>query len=84
MITPSIYEDTRWYTQKRRLTGFALACGAIERAESSDGEIRKVLEEQHGVYHVKALLENRRTWETFRSLPQARKAYDRIDINVCS
>ena len=59
-------------------TAYELACGCIDRTEC--GGVRVTLWKEHNVYHVRAhsFAKHRRiSWEVFRLLPTARKAYRR-------
>ena len=72
MITP------KFRTARGRLTPYSFACGYVERKGSGDN--RAVLEQEHGVYHVKGFQNGAHFWETFNTLIQARKFFAGIKV----
>lgn len=64
----------KFYTRAGWLTPYALACGYIERVEI-DAFTSVQLWAEHGVYHVRAVYGPGRTWETFPTLGEARRAF---------
>ena len=70
--------EPKFKTARGRLTPYSFACGYIERKGTGDN--RACLEQEHGVYHVKGFKNGVRFWETFDTLTQARKFYDRETV----
>ena len=67
------------YTKTGMLTTYSLACGYIDRDES--GFLCTTLWREHGVYHVKQLdflTHERKTWNTFATLAEARESYENL------
>ena len=62
-------------TATGRLTAYSFACGYVER--TGNGDNRAMLEQEHGVYHVKGFRNGIHFWEAFSSLAEARKFFDR-------
>jgi len=73
--------DPKFYTKSGRLTPYALACGYIE--EKYYGPIWIRLWFEGGiVYHVSAYdteAKERRFWESFDTLTEARRYYDHAE-----
>ncbi len=65
---------------KHQCSAYSLACGAFERKHY--GPVQITLWKEHGTYHVRAHdFENhqRRFWESFRTLKEARKHFDHAE-----
>ena len=74
----------RYYTKSNWLSGYAMACGYIERIdfqkqiESFPAEIVLTLEKDSACFHVKAYnfsTHERLQWDSFETVTQARKAF---------
>ena len=68
----------KFHNSYGRLTAYALACGYVESKDL--GAVHLSLWSEHGVFHVRAHNrgEGRRVfWESFRTLTDARRHYDR-------
>lgn len=59
------------------LTKYAFLCGYIEQKETMLNRLSLSLD---GVYHVKGFVNNKRIWETFEKLTDARKFYKSVSI----
>ncbi len=71
---------TKFKTANGRLTGYALACGYVERVESEDKSISIDLWREHDCYHVRAhnFNKGRIFWDSFDdNLTSARKRFDK-------
>ena len=66
----------KFRTKTGRLTAYSFACGYVERM--GEGDNRKCLEQEHGVYHVKGFKNGIRFWETFETLTDARKYFAHV------
>jgi hypothetical protein len=65
-----------FYTAKGELTRYSLACGYIQRFETSKGECTLWME--HGVFHVRQNNSDasRVFWETYNKIGEARRKYN--------
>src|SRR5262245_30259096 len=73
-----IMSNTSFHNQHGRLTAYALACGYVESKDI--GQVNVALWQEHVVFHVRA--HDRGTgrrvfWESFRTMTEARRLYDR-------
>jgi hypothetical protein len=79
---------SKFYTKAGWLSPYALACGYIENmqiiamVDTVQGpevqDVRVTLEADSACYHVKATSADYRLWDSFTSLPEARKAFKQI------
>lgn len=69
----------QFYNKDDSLTVYYFACGYIEKftVTSEDGKKSAyvTLEKDSACWHVKALISDSRTWESFDTLTEARKFY---------
>lgn len=71
---------TDFYNSNGTLTGYALACGYVEKAETDTN--KKQMYREHNTFHVRAGKIGERTniWECFEKLTDARKFYNSIKL----
>lgn len=72
-------KDPKFYNSDGSLTGYALACGYVEKDETET--TTKQLYREHNVYHVRHGAKGTQLqWETFDTLKEARKRYNSIKL----
>ena len=71
----------KFFNKNGKLTDYALSCGYYQ-TKTNPANVETTLWKEHSVYHVRSHDFNggkRLTWESFRTLTQARKRFNQLN-----